>query len=68
MMLWFQFCSESVTDGLRELSPGPFEWVVDNQSFVDGSNYIVPLIRFNSTCVYFGKVVHVNFINLLEAC
>ena len=68
MMLWFQFCSESVTDGLRELSLGPFEWVVVNQSFVDGSNYIVHLIRFNSTCVYARKVVHVNFIDLLKAC
>ena len=48
--LWCKFCGESVPDGLRELSHGPLVWAVDNQSFVDGSNYFFVLIRFNSVC------------------
>ena len=48
MTLWYQFCGESVPDGLHELSHGPFAWAVDNQSFVNGSNYFFVLIRFNS--------------------
>ena len=40
------------------LSHGPFVWAVDNQSFVDGSNYFFLLTEFN--CIYLGNAVHVN--------
>ena len=61
MKLWYQFCSESVADGLRELFHGPFVWAVDNQSFVDGSNYFFVLREFNCIYMYLGNVVYVNF-------
>ena len=59
MTLWYQFCGESVPDGLRELSLGLFVWTVDKQLFVDGSYYFFVLTEFN--CIYLGNVVHVNF-------
>ena len=59
MTLWYEFCGESVPDGLRELSHCLLVWAVEKQSFVDDSNYFFVLTEFDLICL--GNVVRVNF-------